>query len=156
VRECGTCVYDSEPVLPWLILCADASAKIVGYVQVEVIPQRWQLGFIYGLIRSWLPVQHATPAVWVLVSAIVLVLHGTDPLGCVFGDGHSWICLLIPVYIQDLCICESRLELLRVTLSNVAVTFHCPTRNPLSCLWNDGLLGLIKLLHAKLAGPCFD
>ena len=107
--------------MPCSLLCAHASAQLVGFVQVEVIPQRWQLGFIHGLICSWLPVQHATPAVWVFVSAIILVLYGTDPLGCVSGDGHSWICFLVPVYVQDLCICESRLKLLRVTFSNIAV-----------------------------------
>ncbi len=115
------CEYDSELGLAWSSLCADASAQLVWYVQVEVIPQRWQLGFIHGLVRCWLPVQHATPAVWVLVSAIILVLHGADPLGCVFGDGHSWICFLVPVYVQDFCICESRLELLKGDLQQ----HHC-------------------------------
>ena len=116
VHYCGTCVIVN-------LSCpgTHASAQLVGFVQVEIVPQRWQLGAIHGLIRSWLPVQHVTPAVWVLVSAVILVLHGTDPLGCVFSDGHSWICFLVPVYIQDLCICESRLELLRVTFSDTAV-----------------------------------
>lgn len=136
-------------------LCAHVSAQLVGFVQVAVIPQRWQLGFIHGLVRSWLPVQHATPAVWVLVSAIILVLHGADPLGCVSGDGHSWICFLVPVYVQDFCICESRLEplKLRSPFSNITVRLHRPTLNPLSCPLDDGLPGLIKPLYAKLKHP---
>ena len=79
------------------------------YVQVEVVSQRRQLGPIYGLIRSRVLIQHATSAVWLLVSAFVFVIHDSDPLGCVSGNGHSWIRFLILVHIQDFCVCEGRL-----------------------------------------------
>lgn len=85
------------------------SKQLLG-LQVEVIPQRWQLGFVYGLVRYWISVQHTSSAVWLFVSAAVFVVHGSHPLGCILGDGHSWICIFFPVYLQDFRICEGRLE----------------------------------------------
>lgn len=85
-----------------------ASNHLLG-LQVEVIPQRWQLGFVHGLVRYRISVQHTSPSVWLFVGAAVLVVHGSHPLGCILGDGHSWICIFFLVHLQDLRICEGRL-----------------------------------------------
>lgn len=92
-------------------------------LQVEVIPQRWQLGFVYGLVRYRISVQHTSSPVWLFVGAAVLVIHGSHPLGCILGDGHSWICIFFPVHLQDFRICEGRLECASVRAPRCPV-FH--------------------------------
>lgn len=102
------CNQHLRTVSACLLLCSHRN-NLLG-LQVEVFPQRWQLGFVYGIVRYWISVQHTSSAVWLFVGAAVLVVHGSHPLGCILGDGHSWICIFVPVHLQDFRICEGRLE----------------------------------------------
>lgn len=95
-------------------------------MQVEVVHQRWEFGSIYGLICSRLSVQHTASTVWVSVSPALLVVHGPHPLGRIFGHGYSWLCIFLPVHLQNLCICEGRLGL-QLTLTccqSIPVAYH--------------------------------
>ncbi len=109
----------------------DAIAKMhPSWLQVEVILQGWQLGSLYGHLCSGLFGQHAAFAVWILVCAVVSVVHGADPLGCVFGNGHSWVCIFLPVHIQNLCICEGRLSLPSVSTLQLQCNSTLYSRGP--------------------------
>ena len=79
-------------------------------LQVEVLLQRRQSCVVHGHLCSWLPGQHTTSAVWGIVGAAVLVLHGAHSVGSVPRYGNSGLCLIIPFHLQDLCLCEGRLN----------------------------------------------
>ena len=102
-------LYDdasASPELPVIVLLSEDLLKL----QVEIVPEGGQSGPIHGTVCGWISLQYTAFAVWVLISATVPVIHGPHPVGCVPGNGHSWFCVFVLVYIQDLCVCQSRLE----------------------------------------------
>lgn len=87
---------------------ADAQTKYATrmLLQVEILFQGRQSCAVYGHLRSWIPGQHASSAVWGVVSPLIFVLHGAHPLGSISCHGYGGLCIFIPVYLQDFCLCE--------------------------------------------------
>ena len=91
-------------------------------LQVEIILQGWQSGHLHGHLCCWFPCQHATPLIRLSIGPPVPVIHGADIVGSVSGNGHSRLCFIILVYVQDFCFSQGRLDIKQQSWDRTSVS----------------------------------
>lgn len=103
-----------QPLLPYaytVLVCSSSHSRYVVLIglQVALILPWWQCCLLCGPVCPWLLGQQSPQSGGLPASVLVLQLHGHPNPWPVLRHGHSRLCRILLIRLQNICSCQAGL-----------------------------------------------